>query len=58
MEYIIETRNVGEAHAGAKAPDDIVSIARKRGMGVFTIPVLPNKTCKNLHFDLVVYYLY
>lgn len=46
MEYIIETRNVGEAHAGAKAPDDIVSIARKRGMGVFTIPVLPNKTSR------------
>ncbi|WP_000384542.1 hypothetical protein [Streptococcus mitis] len=41
MDYIIEVRNKGEAHAGAKAPDDIAEICRRRGMKSFVIPPMP-----------------
>ncbi|TWS94609.1 MULTISPECIES: galactofuranosyltransferase [unclassified Streptococcus] len=42
MDYIIETRNKGQKHAGAKAPDDIVAICQKRGMGTFSFPIYPS----------------
>ena len=40
MDYIIEVRNKGEAHAGAKAPDDIAEICRRRGMKSFVMTAM------------------
>lgn len=46
MDYIIETRNKGQQHAGAKAPDDVVAICKKRGMSGLTLPVRPSNLGK------------
>lgn len=46
MDYIIETRNKGQRHAGAKAPDDVVTICKQRGMGTLTLPLFPSNTPK------------
>lgn len=46
MDYIIETRNKGQQHAGAKAPDDVVTICKQRGMQTLTLPILVAKNNK------------
>ncbi|TWT11034.1 galactofuranosyltransferase [Streptococcus sp. sy004] len=46
MDYVIETRNKGQQHAGAKAPDDVVTICKQRGMETLTLPILTSKKGK------------